>query len=234
MTSTIAYGLIRYCTRYAPFTYTSDAASSHLLGLLVSEIDRYHQLWVFRDLLLGLAFFLMAVGGLLLALLPCTGCNTPYSLVSVGSGLLYFFRLLYLVQMQLSGFPRLRLMMSEVGLFQEFLDQRRLFDHVLPDLYAANRANQGWIMTFLFAAEVVLAGLGTIWVVNANCVRTSGGDAARRGVEAERRSAVESTATAAGESRRCVQVNRLATLSQNTCVGLIANLHADALVYRPR
>jgi hypothetical protein len=164
------YCVIHYYTRHAAFTYTSDAAASYLLGIRTRDLDSYHQIWVFRDLLLCSGYIVLCTLGIFLALLTCHSCNTPYSLLSIGSASLYFLRIIHTVYLQLEGWKRLRLMIVEVNKFQEFLDQHRLFNFVLPDLYAKNKEAQRWVACFLFLAIVILAALGSIWISNKNCV----------------------------------------------------------------
>lgn len=165
------YCMIHYFTRHTAFTYTSDAAASYLLGIRTIDIDGYHQVWVFRDVLLITGYALLCSFGIGIATLSCTKCNTPYSLLSIGGALLYFLRIIHTIYLQIEGWKRLRLMILEIGKFHEFLDQTRLFNFVLPDLHQKNKLIQKWISCFLFMAIVLLGGLGSIWVANKNCVR---------------------------------------------------------------
>lgn len=165
----IIYCAIHYYTRHAAFTYTSDAAASYLLGIRTKDLDSYHQIWVFRDILLSFGYLVLCLLGLFLALQTCQSCNTPYSLVSIGAALIYFLRILHTVYLQLDGYKRIRLMIYEVGKFQEFLDQQRLFQFVLPDLYSKNKDTQKWLACFLWLSLVILAILGSIWIGNKNC-----------------------------------------------------------------
>ena len=166
----IGYMLIRYYTRHAAFTYTSDAAASYLLGVRVEDLDGFHQLWVFRDCLLVMAMLLLVGIGAAVSLSTCNSCNTPYSLLTIGSAVLYSIRAAHLVWMQREGWRRLRLMVAEVARFQEFLDQQRLFNQVLPDLVAQHRSLHTWLSCFLALAVALLAGLGSVWISGRNCV----------------------------------------------------------------
>lgn len=166
----LVYSVIRYVTRHAAFTYTSDAAASYLLGLKTSHIDWFHQLNVFRDALLCMGFILLCAEGISIATLGCRSCNTPYSLLSIGAGVLYFLRALHVVLQALGSWRRWRLMVVEVGKFQEFLDQSRLFNQVLPDLVVQGRALHTWVSCFLTMAVWMLTGLGSVWVSNRNCM----------------------------------------------------------------
>lgn len=170
----VGYMSIRYYTRHAAFTYTSDAAASYLLGVRVEALDAFHQAWVFRDVLLGMAMLLLAGIGAAVSLSDCRTCNTPYSLLTIGSAVLYALRAAHLAWKQAEAWRRLRLMVAEVARFQEFLDQQRLFNHVLPDLVAQRRGLHTWLSCFLALAVALLAGLGSVWVAGRNCVVTCG------------------------------------------------------------
>jgi hypothetical protein len=165
----LVYCVIHYFTRHTAFTYTSDAAASYLLGIRTRDLDFWHQTWVFRDCLLGIGFLLLCILGIFLSLLPCENCNTPYSLLSIGAASLYALRVGHLLLQQAYGFRRMRLMILEVSKFQEFLDQHRLFNQVLPDLYSRNKEAQKWLSTFFFLGIVILAVLGSIWIDARNC-----------------------------------------------------------------
>jgi len=164
------YCAIRYATRHAPFTYTSDAAATYLLAIKTTEMDEFHQVWVFRDVLVGLSFALLGGYGIAMSLSPCkSSCNTPYSLLSIGGACLYFLRLFHMFRIQGVEWNRLRLLVREVAFFQEFLDQNRLFHQVLPDLHESSKSTQAWMSVFLFLASAILAALGSVWVINRNC-----------------------------------------------------------------
>ena len=166
----IVYSVIRYVTRHAAFTYTSDAAASYLLGIKTSHIDWFHQMNVFRDSLIVMGFLILSGEGVGISLIGCKGCNTPYSLLSIGAAVLYAARAMHTVVQAIGAWRRWRLMVVEVGKFQEFLDQSRLFNQVLPDLVLRNRSVHTWISCFVTLAIWMLTGLGSVWVSNRNCM----------------------------------------------------------------
>lgn len=169
------YMAISYFTKTLAMTHNVDAAASFLFAINIQSVDEYHELWIFRDLLLLLSFFILCMYGLFISLISCPSCQTPYKLFSAGCAVLYLLRMVHLVWYHTyaggtGAFKRLRLLCNEIKRFQEFFEGRRLFTQVFPDITWQSTQNSSNLFVYVvWSSTCLLCFLAFIWIVNKNC-----------------------------------------------------------------
>jgi hypothetical protein len=142
-------------------------------GVSARKIEDYHEIVAFRDVLLIGAYMLFMVYCAIIYNTPCTGCNTPYKLLSFGCGLVYALRAIYVVCMMYADFHWLKLMAAEIRRYQHSPreNERRLFSQVFPDLQRTGMLSYApYIQMVCFGCTFVLALFGTIWIENEDCM----------------------------------------------------------------
>lgn len=175
--------LIHYCSS-APVTGgTLKGAGAQfyynlLMQLLVnklrsSSVVGLNQAKVLRDVLVVVAYLLIVGYSFMASHLSCNGCDVPYSMLSIGFLVVYFFRIILTMYSGFYSFHRLKDMAEEVRIYQESLDQPRLFDFTVPAMYkSGQRMHLVAMDAFLWMCIVAFATLGSLWVHGGKCEST--------------------------------------------------------------
>lgn len=175
--------LIHYCAS-APLTggtlkgHGGQFYYNLLMQLLVnklrsSSIVSLNQSKVLRDMLAIVAYVLIATYSFMAAHLKCDGCDVPYSMLSIGFLVVYALRIILTCYTGFYSYHRLKDMAEEVRIYQESLDQPRLFDFSVPTLYKSGQRVYSLAMDFfLWLCIVTFAVFGTMWVQAGSCEST--------------------------------------------------------------
>jgi len=139
----------------------------------VYSIENYSEAYCFRDITLFLCYSFFAVYAVLVALTPCSGCNTPYKVVAVGATVCYVMRIALLWYHLVYFYSHFKTLTKELFAYQHGFDkvgESRMFNAVIPDLYWPN----GWWWSAMidagaFVTTLALAVLGSIWVSSNEC-----------------------------------------------------------------
>lgn len=175
--------LIHYCAS-APLTggsvkgHGGQVFYNLLTQLLVKKLQfrsvaNLNQAKVLRDILVIIAYALIVVYSFMAAHLSCNGCEVPYSMLSVGFLVVYFFRIILTCYIGYYSFYRLKDMADEVRVYQESLDQPRLLDFSVPTLHKAGQRIYSFALdVFLFFCIAAFGILGSMWVIGGKCEGT--------------------------------------------------------------
>jgi len=135
-----------------------------------NSIEAYNEFHVFRDILILCLYCLFIIYGFLIYSTPCSSCNTPYPMLSLGVTITYTIRAIVLIYHFRIYYVRYNLMAYEVASYQTLSDENRFFNQALPDLIESEE----WSYTFMidismFLCTLSLALFGTVWIDNNEC-----------------------------------------------------------------
>jgi len=139
----------------------------------VYTIESFAEVTTFRYTMLFVAYVYLLVYGALVARTPCSGCTTPYSMLSICISVCYAARLGLLCYSLTRYYAHYRLMTKEIFKYQHEFDkigETRMFHDVVPDLYWPENWEWGVLIdTGVFLTTIAFAVLGTIWTTNNEC-----------------------------------------------------------------
>jgi len=141
----------------------------------VFHIDNYSEASVFRESLLVICYLAFFSYGVVVYTTSCSGCNTPYKMMSIGVTICYGFRLILLGYMCTLKYAHFRVITKEVFAYQHGFDQvgeSRMFNEVIPDLYWPKNEWWWWITRIdfgVFLITVMFAVIGTLWIASNEC-----------------------------------------------------------------
>jgi len=134
------------------------------------SIENYNEFHVFRDILVFSLYCLFIVYGVAIYVTPCSTCNTPYTMLSLGIVITYSVRALVLLYHLHHYYKRYTLMANEISNYRTLLDENRLFNEALPDLHVTDDWSFSYLIDLgMFLITLSLALLGTVWVANNEC-----------------------------------------------------------------
>jgi len=153
------------------FSYTRDAARKFLHRVDVANVVLYHEMRVFRDVVLLVVYSALIAFSVLVTYTPCTGCHTPFKMFSIGAAVTYGLRLLWLFLAIPAYLGWIKTMTSELRRYQQSPDDDRLFFRVVPQLaHGSAFTFCSFFLPFSFCAcTVILAALAGVWLLQGDC-----------------------------------------------------------------
>ncbi len=139
----------------------------------VYSIGNYAESYVFRDVVLALCFLVFIIFSFFVGTTACSGCNTPYKVVAIVTGIAYLIRFGILWYHLTYFFAHFNTMTKEIFSYQHGFDrvgESRMFNDVVPDLHWPN---QWWwsgvIDAGFFVTTLALSALGSMWLSGNEC-----------------------------------------------------------------
>lgn len=123
--------------------WNMDLARQALNSADVDNIDKYHERYLFRDLMMVFVHIITISYAVIINASPCSSaCTTPFGMFATVITVLNFFRLLFLFIRGYFDFYRIRELCQEVRYFKTWRNETRLRDmsfhpllHVITSIF---------------------------------------------------------------------------------------------------
>lgn len=153
--------------------FTPEVARTVLVQANVSDLEVYHERYLFRDLMLLLTLGLLFGYASLVTPVSCSNCDIPYATAAAMVMVISMMRIICLLLRAYFDYHRLRELAREVRHFKSWRDERRFRDSAVPSL--SNRfkfSPYSVIEALLMLGSLCFLALGTLWMETDACLLT--------------------------------------------------------------
>jgi len=154
--------------------WTNDIVRATLTNLSSDDIEVYHERYLFRDVMLIVAFVMTtAYAGLVNSSVCGKACKVPFKMFSTVLLVTNVIRLLAVLLRSYFEYHRLRQLATELRYYKSWRDETRFRERVVPMLTLRFGFNfYSVIEGAFFIATIILLALATIWVETGACEDT--------------------------------------------------------------
>jgi len=142
-----------------------DDMGKWLRSLDTVQLELYHEVYVFRAILLIAIYGFYVTYSAFLIQIPCHHCDTPYRMMGIALVITYGVRILCCLWNFYFDFYHYGLMATEVAVLKQSYGDYRFFRKAAFDLYRTSGITVSGILTAsMFAITLAFALLNTLWI----------------------------------------------------------------------
>jgi len=141
--------------------------------LEIENLELYHEIVIFRSLLLIFTYGFYVTYSAFLIRIPCNHCDTPYRMMAIALVSTYGIRIFCLLWNLFFNFHFYRLMTTEVDMLKHSTSDYRFFFKVVPDLSRNGSLSVSTgIELAMFMITLAFALLNTLWIAQDLCEKS--------------------------------------------------------------